>query len=213
MLVVGAKGHAKEILELLYQQNKLNGLYFYDDISDDLGEILFGQFPIIRSLKDVQKHFINNPEFILGLGNPSLRKMLSVKLIEQGGKLISIIAKSSSIGHFDVQLENGINIMQNAMISNSVRVEMGTLINAFVSIHHDVIIEEFCEVSPHAILLGGCKIGAFTYIGTNATILPNIIIGNNVVVGAGALVTKNLPDNAVAIGVPARIIYFKDSIY
>jgi acetyltransferase-like isoleucine patch superfamily enzyme len=44
------------------------------------------------------------------------------------------------------------------------------------------------------------------WIGANATILPGVTIGENSVVAAGAVVSKNVPDNAVVGGVPARII-------
>jgi sugar O-acyltransferase (sialic acid O-acetyltransferase NeuD family) len=205
MLVAGSKGHAKEILELLYQNDELDGLCFFDDISHNISNMLFEQFPIIKTLNEVHQHFLKSPEFVLGLGNPSLRKILAAKLIEQGGEMKSIIAKSASISHFDVKLGEGLNVMQNSMIGNNVSIGTGTLINAFVSIHHDVWVGEFCEVSPHAVLLGGCQIGNNTMIGSNATILPDIKIGNNVIVGAGAVVTKNIPDNVVAMGVPARI--------
>lgn len=43
-------------------------------------------------------------------------------------------------------------------------------------------------------------------IGANVTILPGVTIGNNVVIGAGAVVTKDIPDNSLAVGVPARVI-------
>lgn len=49
-------------------------------------------------------------------------------------------------------------------------------------------------------------IGDDVWIGGNATILPGITIGNNVVIGAGAVVTKDIPDNSLAVGVPARVI-------
>jgi maltose O-acetyltransferase len=44
------------------------------------------------------------------------------------------------------------------------------------------------------------------WIGANVTILPGVTIGNNVVIGAGAVVTKDIPDNSLAVGVPARVI-------
>ena len=44
------------------------------------------------------------------------------------------------------------------------------------------------------------------WIGAGASILPGVTIGNNVVVGAGAVVTKDIPDNSLAVGVPARFI-------
>ncbi len=209
MLIAGASGHAKEVLELFHQHKELDGLCFFDDLSDDFERLLFEKFVVIRTLNEVHKHLINSPEFVLGIGNPKLRKLLSVKLTEQGGKMVSIISLTACIGHYDVNLGEGVNIMHNTMISNSVKIGPGTLINAFVSVHHDVIIGEYCEVSPHATLLGGCRIGNFTSIGSNATILPNISIGINVVVGAGAVVTKCIPDNVVVIGIPARIVDLK----
>lgn len=49
-------------------------------------------------------------------------------------------------------------------------------------------------------------IGDDVWIGGNVTILPGVSIGNNVVIGAGAVVTKDIPDNSLAVGVPARVV-------
>jgi acetyltransferase EpsM len=51
-------------------------------------------------------------------------------------------------------------------------------------------------------------IGEGTHVGINATVLPNIIIGKWCTVGAGAVVIKNVPDFAVVVGNPARIVKF-----
>ena len=63
-------------------------------------------------------------------------------------------------------------------------------------------------------------IGKNCWIGANVVIVPGVTIGDNVVVGAGSVVTKDLPDNVVAVGNPCRILreigehdkkyYFKD---
>ena len=55
-------------------------------------------------------------------------------------------------------------------------------------------------------LFGAVRIGDNCHIGTNATIMPGVTIGNNVVVGCGAIVTKDIPDNSIAVGIPARVI-------
>ena len=49
-------------------------------------------------------------------------------------------------------------------------------------------------------------IGDNVWIGGNTCIMPGVTIGNNVVVGAGAVVTKDIPDNSLAVGVPAKVI-------
>jgi maltose O-acetyltransferase len=50
------------------------------------------------------------------------------------------------------------------------------------------------------------KIGSDCWVGGNVTILPGVTIGNNVIIAAGAVVTKDVPDNVIAGGVPARIL-------
>ena len=50
------------------------------------------------------------------------------------------------------------------------------------------------------------SIGSDVWIGGNVTILPGVSIGNNVIIAAGAVVTKDIPDNCVAGGVPVRLI-------
>ena len=50
------------------------------------------------------------------------------------------------------------------------------------------------------------KIGSNVYIGVQTIILPGVTVGNNVIIGAGSVVSKDIPDNSVAVGVPARVI-------
>lgn len=54
------------------------------------------------------------------------------------------------------------------------------------------------------------EVGNDVWIGANVTILPDVRIGNGAVVGAGAVVTKDVPDFAVVAGVPAKIIKFRN---
>jgi maltose O-acetyltransferase len=63
-------------------------------------------------------------------------------------------------------------------------------------------------------------IGDNVWIGGNVVINPGVTIGNNVVIGAGSIVTKNIPDNVIAVGNPCKVVreiteddrkyYFKD---
>ncbi len=55
-------------------------------------------------------------------------------------------------------------------------------------------------------------LGDNVHVSTNAVVIGGITIGDNVMIGAGAVVTKDLPSNCVAAGVPAKVIKFKESV-
>lgn len=62
------------------------------------------------------------------------------------------------------------------------------------------------HLTPDLELTGPITVGDYVYIGTNAMILPNVKIGNNCIIAAGSIVTKDIPDGSVVAGVPARVI-------
>lgn len=208
MLIAGASRHAKEILDILLSLNETGDIVFFDDVSSSNTSIknTFLGFKLISTLKEAKIHLKHDHRFILALGGPHKRLHVYKKILSLNGNAYSLIAPSAIIGHYAVNLGDGINIMHNVFISSDVQIGKGTLINTFSSIHHDVIIGDFCELSPRSTLLGGCRIGKFTTIGSAATILPDVIIGQNVTIGAGTVVTKKIPDNSMVVGVPGRII-------
>lgn len=62
------------------------------------------------------------------------------------------------------------------------------------------------QLYPKFDTFGKVKIGNYVYIGNNSLIMPGVTIGNNVLVAAGSIVTKSVPDNVVVAGSPAKII-------
>ncbi len=207
MLIVGAKGFAKEVLEICKNLNLLENLVFFDNVNNYDIKLLYNNFPILTNYEDVELYFKKNDnKFTLGIGNSKLRYNLYKKLEEFGGEFYSTISSKADIGSYDVNIDVGANILDGVKISNSVNIGIGALIYYNSIITHDCTLGDFVEVSPNATILGRVKIGNFTQIGANATILPDVVIGENVVVGAGAVVSKDLPDNCVAVGIPAKII-------
>ena len=60
---------------------------------------------------------------------------------------------------------------------------------------------------------GKIKIGDNVHIGWNVMIMPGVTIGNNSIVGCGAIVTKDIPENSVAVGIPAKVIESIENYY
>lgn len=207
MIIIGAKGFAKEVLEILHQNNQLEGLAFYDDVNSDLLNLLYNQFPILKNEMQAKNHFEKyGNDFTIGIGNPLLRREMREKFEKLGGKLKSTVSKKTDIGSYGVTIGNGSNILSGTIVSNDVTLGFANIIYYNAVVTHDVITGDFVEISPGAKLLGRCSVGDFSRIGCNAVILPDVKLGKNVIVGAGAVVTKDLPDNCVAVGIPAKII-------
>lgn len=198
MLIVGAKGFAKEVLEVLYQLQQLEKVVFYDDVSNNIPELLYGQFPVLTNLEAAKKYFqTTSSQFTIGIGNPVLRKKLVDQFEAIGGVYTCTISPLAHVGHFGNTIGVGCNIMTGTVITNDVSIGSGVLINLNCTVGHDSVIGDFVEMSPGVHVSGNCTVGAYSNIGTNATILPKITIGENVIVGAGSVVTKDVPANCL----------------
>ena len=207
MLIIGAGGFAREILEIFHQKDDIENLAFYNDLNLNDEPLLFGRFPVLSNESQVRDFFKGKGnDFTIGIGKPHLREKMYGKFISLGGHFVSTISPRAILGSYEVQISEGCNILDNAIISNSTSIGRGCIAYYNTMITHDCKVGDFVELSPGATLLGGCTIGSYTHIGANATVLPRVAIGSNSIIGAGAIVNKDLPDNCIAVGVPARII-------
>lgn len=210
MLVIGTKGFAKEILEIFHQLNKIKGLCFYDDVTPNMPDLLYEQFEIISDIKEAEEYFSKTDNrFVLGVGGPNTRYTLSTKFAKMGGQLSSVISPKSEIGHYNTVICKGSNIMTGVVITNDVCIAEGCLINLNCTIGHNSHIGKYWETSPGVHVSGRCNIGEFCNLGTGCVVLPDIKIGNNVTVGAGAVVNRNIDDDQVVVGIPAKPIVKK----
>jgi hypothetical protein len=97
MLVIGAGGHALEILDVLLQDNYPHPIYFYDDITPSLTS--FRGFPVVKSEAMLKEIYPASFFFVLGIGNPIHRKNMYEKFISLGGDFSSVISNKSVHSH------------------------------------------------------------------------------------------------------------------
>lgn len=206
MVIAGAKGFAKEVLEVLHRDFDYKNIYFYDDFNKSIPESFYQNFIILHTEQDLKKVLSENPEFVLGIGLPVSRHQLCSLFNKQGGVIKSVVSKTVITGSYETIIEDGCTIMDRVILSNNVKIGFGSLLNAFTFVAHDARVGKFADIAPRVTISGNCVIDDYVSIGTNAVILPKVKIGRNVVIGAGSVVKNNIPSNSMVIGSPGKVI-------
>lgn len=104
----------------------------------------------------------------------------------------------------DVEICSGCSVAQGTL--SCTKIGMGTKLDQMVHIAHNVIIGKHCCITAGVIFSGSVKVGDFSWIGPNTSMKEGVNIGNNVFVGVGSVLTKDIPDNEVWAGNPAMPI-------
>ncbi len=207
MVIIGAKGCAMEILTALRWNNTDEEVVFFDHISADLPDLLYGRYPVIRSWRELETYFrTHSDDVVLGIGEAENREIMARRVACLGGKLSTFLSNRALIGEFGNTIGAGTVILAQAAVTNHVTIGEGTLVNKNVTLSHDSRIGCFCVISPGARILGRAVVGDRTEIGANAVILPDVVVGSGCRIGAGAVVTKNVDSFTTVAGVPARKI-------
>jgi sugar O-acyltransferase (sialic acid O-acetyltransferase NeuD family) len=204
MIVIGAGGHAAEVLEILIRAGGERDLFVFDDVSAECPDRLFGRFEVLRSSDAAAAHFELDPRFVLGLGGPAHRRSMADRFRALGGVLTSVASDQAEVGCFETDIGDGVNLMDGVRVSSRVVIGEGVLLNRGSNVHHDTTVSAYSEVGPGAQLLGRVTVGRRAAVGAGAIILPDRRIGDRAVVGAGAVVTGDVPSGEVWAGVPAR---------
>ncbi len=175
-------------------------------IDNDLTGECYG-YPVIGTDNDATAINIQHPncQIVITPDSPHIRKEL-VKLYQSAGfSFATIVHPAASISRY-AQIGEGTVVQRGVNVSANTKIGSFCKLNTFCNVMHDNLISDYATIAPNAVLLGYVKVGEQGYIGANSTILPKCSIGNCCVVGAGAVVTKNVLSNMVVAGVPAKLL-------
>jgi sugar O-acyltransferase (sialic acid O-acetyltransferase NeuD family) len=207
ILVIGASGHAKVIIDIIEQAgaHEIVGL-----ITEDPGtDRMFGGYPVLGGLHDLlqvaQEHHAKG--LIAAVGDNWGRGEVARRVRDNHAAVdfITLVHPSAQIARC-VEIGSGTVIMAGAVVNSGSRVGCHCVINTRASIDHDSVIGEFVSIAPGATLGGNVHIGDFSAISLGSSIIHGLTIGEHTVIGAGSVVLRDVPSYVVAYGTPARVI-------
>ena len=189
----GASGHGKVIADILQLMGE-QSLAFIDD-ADKKGS--YNNLPCFFPQK---VNFEMGDKAIISIGSNSTRATVAGRI---STPFVNAIHPKAVIAN-DFIYGSGNAIMAGSIINPGSHIGNHCIINTSAVIDHECILGDFVHISPNATLCGQVFVESLAWIGAAAVILPGIKVGKGAIVGAGAVVTKNVPQGAVVMGNPAR---------
>jgi len=142
---------------------------------------------------------------VIAFGNCQGRIKFAQKALSHGFSLPNLIHPSAIISP-DASVGHGAIMMPGTIINAGTRIGTNIILNTAASIDHDCTIGDGVHIGPGARLSGLVTVGTASWIGIGSIIRESVHIGSNVLLGAASLALKDIPDNVVAYGSPAKII-------
>jgi len=206
LIIIGASGHGKSCLDAAISSGDFNFLGWLDN-SKEIGETVFG-YKVLGKTSDLFRSLENYPDahYFLAISNNWSRYLVYTEFKE----LVDI--KWTSIIHSNAYISSTAKIGVGVLMLSGVNLGPGCIVDDFCilntssSLDHDSRMASFSSLLPGVITAGNVSIGLRTCICIGSSISHSVEVGDDVCVGGGSLVLKNIPSNIFGYGVPFKSV-------
>lgn len=202
IIVIGSGGHAKVVIELLWamEQRVTYCVGSVEDADECMG------VPVLKGDEHLELLYKQGyRRTIVAVGANQTRQRLSERAVGVGYELVNAISPHAIISP-SARIGLGVAIMAGAVLNAACAIDDLAIINTGATIDHDCRIGRAAHIAPQCALAGNVTVGAGSFLGVGCKVIPGKRIGQDVTVGAGGVVISDIPDGALAVGVPARVI-------
>ncbi len=201
LLIVGNGGHGKVVFECARANgiDKIAFLVNYDS-ADVLGVKCINENKC--SIDELRREY---PYIIVALGNNAVRLEKSLAY-EKEGFLLKTLIHPTALVSSATKIQAGSVILPFATVNTCATIGKACIINTAAIVEHDCKLKDGVHISPNATLGGTVSVGRNSWVCLGASIKNAISIGENCIIGAGAVVIRDIPDNQTVVGVPTHTI-------
>lgn len=196
VIVVGGGGHAKVVIDCVQSAGDI-----VVGILDD--NLPIGQKVIGHTVLGKTGDYIRYVEhkFLIAIGNNAVRRRIARTLPVNWHTAIHPRAAVSRYAN----IERGSVVMANAVVNAGTVVGRHCIINTGAIVEHDNRLLDYVHISPGVSLGGTVTVGEETHVGVGAAVKNNIEICGGCIIGAGAVVVKNITERGIYVGIPAHL--------
>lgn len=202
--IVGAGGHGRVILDLILESRGMEPAGFFDQRTGGEGPL---GWPILGNETSLVENWpgLRLDGVVVAIGENRTRRRIFEKLSAKGIPLVSVIHRRAQVSRF-AQIGAGTVICAGAVVGPGAVIGDNCIINTGASVDHDCRVKNHAHLCPGSVLAGTVTVGEEAMLGTGTVVIPGITIGNRTITGAGSVIIRDLPDNLLVAGVPARLI-------
>lgn len=195
--VIGAGGHAKVVISTLLAAGG-NIQAIFDDDPQKWGGSLLG-IPVTGSTSELGR--LTSARAVIAIGDNAARRRLAKRF--QRVNWVTVV-HPSAIVDTSVRIGPGTVVFAGTVIQPATVIGAHSIINTGATVDHDCFVEDYAHIAPGAHVGGRVRLGEGGFLGIGSTVISGVMVGRWTVVGAGGVVVRDLPDDVVAIGVPAN---------
>lgn len=201
ILIFGTGGHAKSVYDVVHSEGRFE-VFAFVDVAPKVDKFLN-----IQVLPQSQIAENSVKKGIIAIGDNGIREKvaLEIKTMIPDFAFVVCVHKTAWVGS-NVFIGNGSVVMANAVINMESHIGENCIINTGCVIEHDCRIGNFSSVGPGAIMGGGALLGNRSVLGIGTIVNHLQKVGDDTVVGSGAVVVSAIENNMVAVGAPAKEI-------
>lgn len=210
LVIVGAGGFGREVAWLVERINAVQPTWellgFIDDSVGTHGMVIDG-YPVLGDCDWVLEHAMYT-YVVCAVGASKARRKLVERL--RGVRFATLIDPTVEMSD-RVEIGEGWIICAGTILTVNVTLGSHVIVNPVCTIGHDAVLGDYTTLYPSVNVSGTTCLGECVEMGTGSQIIQGLRVGEGTIVGAGAVVIKELPRECTAVGSPAKPIKFQKS--
>ncbi len=198
LYVFGAGGHARVVIATL-EAAGWTVIGLFDDDPARAGSRVDG----VETLGAIEAFLPLDAPLVLAIGHNATRARVAARLDGRVQWARAIHPRADV--HRTVDVGPGTVVFAGAIVQPGCRLGAHVIVNTAATADHECVVGDFAHLGPGVHLPGNVTVGEGALLGTGVCAIPGVTVGAWTTVGAGGSITRDLPENVVATGVPARI--------
>ena len=203
--IVAAGGFGREVAWLIEEMNADTPRYDFVGFLDDHATSTPEGFPVLDSVAGWLARGRRDVQLVCAVGEPAARMKVVERLESAGCRFATLVHPMVRQSRF-VEIGSGSIVCAGTILTTKIRLGRHVIVNLDCTVGHDTSLDDFNSLMPGVHVSGDVHLGCGVYAGTAASFINGITVGAWTVIGAGAVVSSDLPGGQVAVGVPARVI-------